>query len=303
MNEPSSANSIPLSLSSSLGTSFPRLKSSFGGRPLTRRLGARRGRPFFYAICPFHEGVTLGKGFSAHDSLPESPGVFDDLTIRERGLEDYRLEFVYVSRNVEEFGTACFGNGEIHLMAFESDHRFRIFGCDCFGLVKCFTEFSIPAIWDSISVESSSGKPHLSVFEAEPKGDDEQASASDVGCDPGLGSVVADEPERAREGDIAVHSLIFAKLSWANCVSLFWICIPNCLAVLCSRCFFSCAVLRDVTFESASQLQRMESEVFASCLSLSRFVSQNVSKLFAGDVFRNVDLFLKWHLNFVRTCK
>jgi hypothetical protein len=50
-----------------------------------------------------------------------------------------------------------------------------------------------------------------------------------------------------------------------SCSSLTSICIPNSVQQLDSDCFRACESLREVHFEAASKLRRIESRVFSGC--------------------------------------
>jgi hypothetical protein len=58
-------------------------------------------------------------------------------------------------------------------------------------------------------------------------------------------------------------------MAFCACSSLSSICIPMSVAILGHRCFASCASLSRVTFESDSNLARIEPSAFEFCPSLS----------------------------------
>jgi hypothetical protein len=201
--------------------------------------------------------------------------------ILERGLEACKLGFVCVSRNIESFGCGSFSGSDIHFIAFESNPRIRLLGWDCFTFVSCLPGFSIPTIENSGDVggwsrEQDLMSESLSGPSGELEGDWDDGEtirrSGDVGVGEklqertvGLGNVVEDDREEPNGGRFCDDFVIFSRLSFSNCVSLFWVCIPNCVEVLWPNCFCDCHSLQAVVFERESKVCRIDSEVFAEC--------------------------------------
>jgi hypothetical protein len=185
-----------------------------------------------------------------------------------RGLEDCKLGFVCISRNLEIFGDGCFSNGRIQLMVFEANYKLRSLNCDCFAFVRELSGFSIPAKVDWVRMGDCS---EIWCFEPLASDVEHGSGPAETLARSALDPFVKDEEEQtstSREFGIAADSLLFSTHSFSDCLALKWICIPNRVGILSSKCFWKCESLREVTFESDSKLDRIESEVFRSCSSL-----------------------------------
>jgi hypothetical protein len=175
---------------------------------------------------------------------------------------------VCISRSVETFGRACFGSGDIRFVAFEFNPRLRIFDSDCFAFVRGLVLFSVPTIFDWSRGEGMWGiVDSVSEFQTETSenlkhvldGETSIARSSEIRFDRRfgdsrtgemLGGAVPESGNTGRDIEIQVGFVKFSRLSFSNCGSLAWICISNCVKLLCSKCFWSCKSLRAVTFES-----------------------------------------------------
>jgi hypothetical protein len=71
-----------------------------------------------------------------------------------------------------------------------------------------------------------------------------------------------------------------------DCSSLSSICIPNCIEKLGSNCFYACGSLQPVTFETPSNLSRIESEAFYCCSSLLSICLPNRVEVLCSRCFR-----------------
>jgi hypothetical protein len=173
--------------------------------------------------------------------------------IPERGLEDIRMGFLCVSRSLKSFGTGSFSNGRIHFIGFESDYHFRTVGSDCFAFVSRLVGFSIPTTWALTRVFrfgagiETIGSANGKWGEITPIGSS-SISESDGGLDEPLpgGTFrrgVAGARVEIAEPVLSLVLLIFSPSAFSDCRSLLWICIPNCVEVLSSKCLSSCKSL------------------------------------------------------------